>query len=140
MKEIPIYEQLSNTENILFNYTATLEGKYPTSTRRHSSHKPLAIHMGFYEQNLKNSPEQTWKLYESTEKNVLISLKPILQYLSNIYHKKLSMKSSVTCPTEFGLFRTIFTTIVINTGTCHWHVDPKDKLAVLIYFGDFTGG
>jgi hypothetical protein len=39
--------------------------------------------------------------------------------------------------TEFG---TIFTTIVLNLTSCQWHVDLKDKFAVLLYFGNFTGG
>ena len=96
--------------------------------------------MGFYEQNLKNSPQRTWKLYEATNREVLLSLKPILQHLSANYLATLPNPNIVPCPTEYGLFGTIFTTIVVNFGTCQWHLDPKDKLAYLLYFGDFQGG
>jgi hypothetical protein len=41
---------------------------------------------------------------------------------------------------KYGLFGTIFTTIVVNINNCHWHLDPKDKFAFLIYFGNFSNG
>lgn len=35
-------------------------------------------HMGFYEQNLPNNHQRTWKLYEATDKLLLQALKPLL--------------------------------------------------------------
>ena len=113
---------------------------YPTNTRRHSANQPLSLHMGFYEQNLKNSSQRTWKLYDATNMHILLMLKPILKLLSNTYIKTLEDPLNLPCPPEFGIFGTIFTTIVVNFGTCHWHIDPKDKFACLIYFGDFQDG
>jgi hypothetical protein len=110
---------------------------YPHHCRRHSASTPLSYHMGFYEQNLPNSQQRTWKLYEHTNKVVLTSLKPILKILSEHFSKFLK---SLPCPPKFGLFGTIFTTIVVNFSSCQWHVDPTDKFAVLMYFGNFSEG
>jgi hypothetical protein len=33
-----------------------------------------------------------------------------------------------------------FTIIVLTLASCKWHMDLKDKFAVLLYFGDFLGG
>lgn len=113
---------------------------YPTNNRRHSANQPLSLHMGFYEQNLQKSSQRTWKLYAATDRLILLKLKPILKRLSVAYIKTLKDPDDLPCPPEFGIFGTIFTTVVVNFGTCHWHVDPKDKMAYLIYFGDFQDG
>ena len=62
---------------------------YPTNTCRHSATQPLSLHMGFYKQNLKNSSQRTWKLYDATNMHILLMLKPILKLLSNTYIKTL---------------------------------------------------
>jgi hypothetical protein len=93
--------------------------------------------MGFYEQNLPNSTQRTWKLYEHTNRVILTSLKPILKILSVFFSKYLPI---LPCPPKFGLFGTIFTTIVVNFSDCQWHLDPNDKFAVLLYFGKFSEG
>ena len=126
-------------ERSLLKINRNFTGSYSFSNRRHSINDPKSLHMGFYEQNLKDSLQRTWKLYEAANKEVLLSLKPILQHLSSNYLQQFPNKP-ITCPLNYGLFGTIFTTIVVNRDTCHWHLDPKDKLAFLIYFGKFNGG
>lgn len=105
--------------------------------RRHRKGFRKPYHMGFYEQNLKGSLHRTWKLYEATDKNLLRLFKPILQVLSETIEPFLE---DLPCPKKFGLFGTIFTTIVVNFDISEWHVDPKDKFAILLYFGDFSQG
>jgi hypothetical protein len=92
--------------------------------------------MGFYEQNLRMSQTRTWKLYEVTD----LSLKKLLQLLSKTCLHNGTCPYPPPCSQEYGLFGTIFTTIVLNLTSCQWHMDPKDKFAVLLYFGNFTGG
>lgn len=111
---------------------------YPDCNRRYVAGNPKALHMGFYEQNLPKNPNRTWKLYEATNKPLLLALKPILQHYSTTMRKDMANPSP--CPKDYGLFGTIFTTIVVNNFSCQWHVDPQDKLTIIFYFGKFTNG
>jgi hypothetical protein len=105
--------------------------------RRFSSEAPVPLHMGFYEQNLSGG-NRTWKLYEHTDIAFLERLKPVLQRVYRLFQKLIPLP--LPCPEHLGLFGTPFTTIVINFGDCHWHLDPHDKFAILLYFGDFEDG
>jgi hypothetical protein len=81
--------------------------------------------MGFHEQNLRMSQTRTWKLYEAMDQQLLLSLKELLQLLSETCLQNGTCPYPPPCPQEYGLFRTIFTTIVLNLTSCQWHVDPK---------------
>jgi hypothetical protein len=114
-----------NSRNLLYN------------CRRFSSEAPVPLHMGFYEQNLPDS-NRIWKLYDTTDIAFLQRLKPVLQRVYQIFRKSIPVP--LPCPEHLGLFGTPFTTVVVNFGDCHWHLDPKDKFAILLYFGDFEEG
>ena len=105
--------------------------------RRFSIEAPVPLHMGFYEQNLQDT-NRIWKLYETTDILFLQRLKPVLQRVYQIFRESIPLP--LPCPEHLGLFGTTFTTVVVNFGDCHWHLDPKDKFAILLYFGNFEEG
>ena len=55
---------------------------YAVANRRFKKGQRHAHHMGFYEQNLPGNPQRTWKLYEDTDKALLLELKPLLKRYS----------------------------------------------------------
>lgn len=114
--------------------------KWPTisySNRRFLKGQQEPYHMGFYEQNLPSDPRRIWKLYKDTNKPLLLALKPILIHFDSIFQRT---GLPDPCSREFGLFGTIFTTIVVNREECLWHIDPFDKFTILLYFGEFSDG
>ncbi|MES2615091.1 MAG: hypothetical protein V4591_06735 [Bdellovibrionota bacterium] len=108
--------------------------------RRNQKGKPQQLLMGFYEQNVSNNPNRIWKLYEQTNRNLLLAFKPILQFYSKKILSERSVDDLLPCPPEYGLFGTVFTAIAVNNHLCTWHIDPRDKITMLFYFGDFSGG
>jgi hypothetical protein len=127
-------------EKKILNFTPQTMGFYPTHNRRHSKEMPCSWHMGFYEQNLPGCPLRTWKLYEKTDKDFLLLLKPLLQHISRQVLSIWPSGKDLPCPPQYGLFGTIFTTLALNIDACEWHVDPMDHFAVLLYFGNFKDG
>lgn len=120
-------------QTILDKFYTTPASFYQENTRRHCVGQPHSLHMGFYEQNLSNSRDRIWQLYEATNSSLLQTLKPLIQHLSSMFEIP-----SPPCPPQYGLFGSLFTTIVLNTGGCQWHIDPNDKLTIILYFGDFV--
>jgi hypothetical protein len=44
-------------------------------------------------------------------------------------------------PSQYGLFGTVWTTVVHNPSCSQWHFDPGDfGMAALLYFGEFSNG
>jgi hypothetical protein len=70
----------------------------------------------------------------------LLSLKEVPHLLSKTGLRNGTSPYPPPCLPEYRLFGTIFMTIMQNLTFCEWHVDSKDKFAVLLYFGDFLGG
>jgi hypothetical protein len=131
---------LEEAERGVLAYLNSPPAVYDYSCCHHSSGAPKALYMGFYEQNLRMSQTRTWKLYEAMDRQLLLSLKELLQLLSETCLRNGTCPYPPPCPQEYRLFGTIFTTIMLNLTSCQWHVDPKNKFAVLLYFGNFTGG
>ena len=131
--ESSLQEVLSDLSRIAQENSRNLQ----YNCRRFSSEAPVPLHMGFYEQNLPNA-NRIWKLYDTTDIAFLWRLKPVLQRVYQIFRKSIPVP--LPCPEHLGLFGTAFTTVVLNFGDCHWHIDPKDKFAILLYFGDFEEG
>lgn len=107
------------------------------NSRRFSGGATKPLHMGFYEQNLPNDSRRIWNLYESTSKPLLLLLRPIITYLSTLV---CHLTPRPPVDPGYGLFGSIFTSLVVNSDHGEWHIDPKDKLAVIIYFGQFQQG
>lgn len=106
-------------------------------SRRFSRGVAKPSHMGFYEQNLPKDSRRIWNLYESTSKPLLLLLRPIIRYLSDLV---CTITTKPPVDPGYGLFGSIFTSLVVNPDHGEWHIDPKDKLAVIVYFGDFQEG
>ena len=78
------------------------------------------------------------------DETFLLQCRPLLSFLEQIY--KIAAFTTwqdirQAVPPNFGLFGTIFTTIVVNTDAGMWHYDPLDTgFTILIYFGDYREG
>lgn len=135
-----IEPEMRRAEASLQRITKEKTGFYTEHNRRHKKGYPCSQHMVFFRTIEKGSKDPIWKLYSETDNAVLLSFKPILQKISEILLEMWSPDFILPCPTSHTLFGTVFTTMVVNMESCEWHLDPQDKFAVLIYFGDFSGG
>jgi hypothetical protein len=113
---------------------------YPRSNRRHHKGDTLSVHHGYHYFRV----GMVWQLFRETDVNLLESMRPLLKHLEALYK---AIDFTTWClvrekvPSGFGLFQTIFTTIVVNADTTTWHIDSEDLgHTALVYFGDFKGG
>jgi hypothetical protein len=78
----PLKSNLEEAERGVLAYLNSPPAVYNYSCCRHSSGAPKALHMGFYQQNLRMSQTRSWKLYEAMDRQLLLFLKELLQLLS----------------------------------------------------------
>jgi hypothetical protein len=82
-------------------------------------------------------------LFQETSLNFLKSVKLLLFYVEEVllrvcWEKWFQMRLQV--PWNYGIFGTLWTTVIHNPSFSNWHFDPRDfGLATLLYFGEFTG-
>lgn len=100
-------------------------------------------HHGFHSFKSKTQGLQ-WKLFHGTDRTLLFKCKPLLLYMEDLYQQfapEIWSKCRSNIPQGFGLFGTIWTTVVINVSDCVWHYDPRDQgFTILLYFGAFQQG
>jgi hypothetical protein len=110
--------------------------------RRHEAGTLKATYHGFHVISSKGSPYLT--LFQETSLNFLKSLKPFLFYVEEVllrvcWDQWFEMRLQL--PRNYRIFGTIWTSMGHNPSFTNWYFDPGDfGLAVLLYFGEFSGG
>src|SRR5262249_12430955 len=98
------------------------------------------IHHGYH--HFAQDRKYYWKLFQETKLPTLLFLKPLLlrvERILQLYHHDIWKQVREKVPALYGLFGTIWTTVVVNSGSSTWHIDPEDQgLTALLYFGNFS--
>jgi hypothetical protein len=77
---------------------------------------------------IKNVPNKNLEIVRSNGPAIVVVLNELLQLLSETCLRNGTCPYPPPCPQEYGLFGSIFTTIVLNLTSCQWYVDPKTSL------------
>jgi hypothetical protein len=114
----------------------------PMANRRFPLSGSSGVHHGFH--SYLSPAGLQWKLFHTTNKAFLKRCKQLLFYADSLYRllaPETWEHSHHRTPQGYGLFDTIWTTVVVNCGAGAWHYDPLDVgFAALFYFGDFQEG